>query len=295
MAALLRARRAIGITARRRARLPQQVPPRPIEREYAAALRAIVNRLRRELEPLFAALPRLLERAARERADADSDEVDRLIADAERRMSDALDPTAVKTLARKFAARTETYQRVQLERQTRAALGADVFQGDPRLAALTDGFVAENVALIKDIPVKILGEIERSVTRAVTGGVLHRTLAKELDERFAVGERRAALIARDQVGKFYGAVNGARQRELGVDAYIWRTARDERVRHHHSAREGERFLWSEPPSDGHPGQPILCRCYAEPDFTAILEQAGADAPPMFAIEPEPSRTRRGRR
>ena len=44
----------------------------------------------------------------------------------------------------------------------------------------------------------------------------------------------------------------------------WRTVGDSRVRTAHRAREGQIFAWDKPPSDGHPGQPINCRCYAEP-------------------------------
>ena len=47
---------------------------------------------------------------------------------------------------------------------------------------------------------------------------------------------------------------------------------DERERAHHVDREGKEFNWDKPPDDGHPGQPILCRCYAEavlPEFDEL--------------------------
>jgi SPP1 gp7 family putative phage head morphogenesis protein len=66
-------------------------------------------------------------------------------------------------------------------------------------------------------------------------------------------------------------VNRARQTELGVKQYTWRTSLDERVRPEHQEREGEVFSWAKPPKDGHPGQPINCRCTADPDLSAILD------------------------
>ena len=54
------------------------------------------------------------------------------------------------------------------------------------------------------------------------------------------------------------------QQKLGITHYTWRTSQDERVRHEHVLRDGRRFAWDNPPDDGHPGQPIRCRCVAEP-------------------------------
>jgi SPP1 gp7 family putative phage head morphogenesis protein len=68
-----------------------------------------------------------------------------------------------------------------------------------------------------------------------------KELADEVQDRYGVSESRAQLIARDQIGKLYGNVHEARQRDLGLKAYFWRTAQDERVREEHAAREGERF------------------------------------------------------
>ena len=36
------------------------------------------------------------------------------------------------------------------------------------------------------------------------------------------------------------------------------------VHGNHWEREGQEFRWDQPPEDGHPGQPIECRCSAEP-------------------------------
>jgi SPP1 gp7 family putative phage head morphogenesis protein len=96
-------------------------------------------------------------------------------------------------------------------------------------------------------------------------------MAEEIGRRFEVSESRAALIARDQVGKFYGALNAARQQDVGITHFLWRTANDERVRPEHIELNGERFAWSKPPAEGMPGQPINCRCYADPDVGALLD------------------------
>lgn len=109
--------------------------------------------------------------------------------------------------------------------------------------------------------------------QAVQDGKLHTDLADDLHARFDIGERKATLIARDQVGKLYGQVNAIRQKEVGVEKFVWRTAEDERVRAEHEQRDGETYSYDDPPDGELPGEPILCRCYAEPDFTSVLDQA----------------------
>lgn len=258
----------------RRRRLPRQHRPRPIEREYALQCIAFVQLARAAAAPLLEVLPALLASAIAERNRLDADEgrrVRELANQAQDRLKSALDQADIERLARDFAERTSTFQRIQLNRQVKAALGADVFIADRRLPAIVDGFVSENVALIKDLPARVLTQIEQAVTRAVASGTPHPELAKEIDERFAVGRDRARLIARDQVGKLYGQINVARQKEMGADSFVWRTVHDERVRPEHQERDGQTYRYSDPPDGELPGEPINCRCYAEPVFSAITE------------------------
>jgi SPP1 gp7 family putative phage head morphogenesis protein len=270
----LQVHRRIG-TAGARRRLPRQVPPLSIERDYAGEIQRLVDVARAVLRPLEQALPHLLAAAARERRhDAgEGSEIRKIIESARRHLTDTVTPQDVERLARLFAERTATYQRIQLNSQVHAALGVDLFVPDTKLAAILDGFVAENAALITSVPAQVIDRIEGRVTRAVTDGTLHDDLAADLQKEYGFGERRAALIARDQIGKAYGQVNASRQRDLGVERYRWVTSRDERVRPEHRALDGLVFRYDDPTGGDHgmvPGQPILCRCMAEPIFDEIL-------------------------
>lgn len=205
------------------------------------------------------------------RADVDeAARVQALIDQAQAALAAATDPAAIQRLARLFAEHTQTYQRIQLARQVHAALGLDVIGSDRNLARHVDGFVVENVALIKDIPLRITRDVELTATRAVASGTRWPELAKDLEKRFGYGEDRAKLIARDQVGKLYGQINAQRQRDLGITRFVWRTSHDERVRDEHAALDGEVFEYSSPPSEGLPGEAIQCRCHAEPVFDDLL-------------------------
>lgn len=254
----------------RRGRLPRAVPPSAIEREFTKELWALFDRIRPLFSEFEREFPQLLERAARERKDADEgDRIRELIDEVERKLTDAITPTEVANIAEKFAGRINRHQREQLARQARAALGQDVFLHDQNVPTLVKGFVTENVSLIKNIPREVSSRIEKLATRAVQEGRLHKDVAKELEAEFGLPRERAKLIARDQVGKLYGQINKSRQKQLGIERFIWRTVNDRRVRSKHKALEGKMFEWDNPPKEGIPGQPIRCRCNAEPVFDDI--------------------------
>lgn len=125
-------------------------------------------------------------------------------------------------------------------------------------------FTRQSSLLIKDIGDKSAREVEQLVQRAYEQKWPINKLERELEQRLQITERRAALIARDQTSKLNGNLAMVRQTSAGISKYTWRTQRDSRVRELHKRREGVIFSWDSPPSDGHPGQPIACRCVPEP-------------------------------
>lgn len=105
--------------------------------------------------------------------------------------------------------------------------------------------------------------VEARALEYMAGGKSPAKLAKELRELLGVNERRAKLIARDQIAKANTTFNRIRQQQAGVDRYRWSTSSDERVRATHRANNGKVFRWDQPPATtGHPGNDIQCRCVA---------------------------------
>lgn len=285
--AILRQRRELGLVTRRH-RVPRAVPPSSVERAYAGAIRGFVVRWRAAAFADLGEVPALLASAARERARTDADEGRRLreiVSRTSQRMEAAVPQPEIEALAEQFARNTETWQRRQMDRQVRAALGVDLSTTsavrDRWLGQATDGFVAENVELIKDIEGHAVAFMSRTITRAVASGTLWPDLAEEIETEFGYGRARARLIARDQVGKYYGQVTAQRHQDLGITGYTWRCVDDERVRGRpdgkypraepsHWDRNGKEYRYDEPPEGGHPGEAILCRCTQEPVFDGIL-------------------------
>jgi SPP1 gp7 family putative phage head morphogenesis protein len=137
---------------------------------------------------------------------------------------------------------------------------------DPELKA---AFVRENVRLIKSIDARYFDEIERLVLDAVANGTRVETLRNDIRGRYGVSRSRAALIARDQVGKVVGQMTRKRQVDAGVEQATWSTSLDERVRRTHREAEGKTFdLNGEGLLVGgkhlFPGQDYQCRCSSIP-------------------------------
>ena len=121
-----------------------------------------------------------------------------------------------------------------------------------------------------------LRNIEGIVQRGIRSGETIETIRKQIQDRTGKTKSKAQLLATDQIGKLNGDLTKLRQTNLGVNGYTWRNSQDRRVRTlHKNAPTGHgnrKFKWNNPPTDGHPGNPIRCRCYAEPDFTEIFEE-----------------------
>lgn len=268
---LKRTRSKIKKSTRRKRPVAKQIYPKHIERDYARALLRVQRRIRSELQPLFKQLPSLLSSNKKELERLDANELAKILKII-RSLKPRLKHNIPKTrkFIRRFVNSIDRHQHTQLQKQTRAAIGIDLLKTSPKIKLAADVFVAENVALIVDMTAKTLSEIEGIVIRGVSEGQLHGTIAKQMRDRLGIGERRAKNIARDQVGKFYGQVTKHRQEQLGVSRFIWRTVQDERVREEHEALNGEIFEWRSPPSEGTPGQPINCRCYADPVLEDLL-------------------------
>lgn len=261
--------RTMGRRVRQRP-LVKQIYPMAIERAYArfafdfiAMGRALY---REQLRPLLASLA--LQRTDSVRFDSPK-QAQAIIAGMKRRA--AGNEVQLEERIRAFGRRTSVYQGSQLQKQIRAQLSVEVPLRDAGIGQKLTDWTTENVALIKSLPSETFDRIERIVLSGINDGRRWEDMADEIEKRFDVARGRAQLIARDQVGKFYGAVNRARQSELGITQYRWRTSLDERVRPEHAAREGKLFSWADPPDDGAPGQPINCRCTAEPDLGPLLD------------------------
>lgn len=160
----------------------------------------------------------------------------------------------------------------QIAEHTKSIIGVDLtpFYRASDIQDVVDTNIEANVALIKSIPSQYADKVEALVLNALQTGQTNEELAKAIATLGQSTDSRARLIAADQMGKINGQINKARQLSMGVETYTWQTAKDERVRTDHRHKQGMTFRWDDPPTGGHPGEPIRCRCTALPNYEDIL-------------------------
>lgn len=261
---------ALRRASRARPRKPTRILyPMPVERGYKNALRFMVKQMGASAKSIQDNLRRLQDKFNAERPtrqDAWIDDFRSVFDAAEGEFYRSYSDVEIKNIAMRMGISVEEFNRRQMERMWRRVTGVDVIASEPWLATELQNAVQRNVALIKSIPEQYFQQLETGILDRFSQGVRWEDISEWIIERTEVAESRANTIARDQVGKLNGTITQLRMESAGVKKYIWRTSLDERVRLDHKKREGETFYWSDPPEDGHPGQPINCRCSAEPSF-----------------------------
>lgn len=253
-------------------RLPRAARPDRIAAEYRAALGPYVQVMLDLLAEFVRDLAREWPQPEPVRADNDRD-VARTVKRTADKLARAVKAESIIPIATKYGAATSDFQRGQLAKQARAAVSIDVrkLSGlDRKVPEQITKFAEINAQLIVGLGQRMAEDIAEIVEEGVVSGSRWETIAGRLARAGQVTESRAALIARDQVGKLFGDINRQRQENLGVTRYVWRDVGDNRVREEHEARNGDSFEWSSPPDGGHPGEEVNCRCYADPDFSDLL-------------------------
>lgn len=253
-------------------RPPAGLPPDSVERSYREFILGIVDAVNADVvDEVVPLLPRL-ERMALDGADAvrlDVEDIEAMVDRAGEVVRVRLNNRHLRELDAKideYRAATSVHQRRELRKQLRALISLDAFpDAGAKERTILDGWIAANRKRIKSLTTAQIEEVEDLVLRSVQSGERATLIQERIADRWAVVRSRAALIARDQVNKLHGNLTRVRQTSLGIERYVWRTSRDERVRNTHIVKEGRIFDWSKPPFDtGHPGQDIQCRCTAEP-------------------------------
>ena len=276
-----RARRQPARRTRRKAPIPRNAarralspqPPRAVEhylalayRRFAAAFAAAVKKVVRTRVAAFAKPEPEQRTDAEEDDDVDEAELDRLMTAAERAASSSVDESSVRLVTKTAADRVHAHSKAEFKR-----LGIDLVKAEPNFGPKIERWRKENVDRIRGMQDDQLGKIRK----VLADGRHHRveTLQKEIERQLDdVSASRAELIARDQVLTLNAQITADRQQAAGIEAYVWSTSQDERVRPEHEALEGKTFTWESggDPEEGHPGEAVMCRCIAFP----ILPELG---------------------
>lgn len=269
-------RRVFGLHNRKLGRATKWLFPRNLESLYSRLLQAVIKNFQDQVTQLV--IPQLSQLHQQQQAlipddkslhvDAPADTMASLFNTISLSSAAFLDKANIPGKMANFANVLSGFNSNQFHRMMKSIIGVDIFIPEPWLRDSITNFIHQNIALIKSLQTQSLSDLQGIVMRGFQQGTRPTDISAQLQKRYGVQKRRANLIARDQVGKLNGQLTQLRQKSAGVESYIWRTSLDERVRPEHRDREGQEFKWSEPPSDGNPGEPINCRCSSEPVIRA---------------------------
>lgn len=263
---MIRYRLASLVEGRRKgstAQLPKIAGTLAAEREYLKALRTILREMARETRENI--VPLAVAEIAANRAmtsDADRSWFRRLL-----ELSIDLAISAEGMVGRILGLESQRHTERFMETAKRALgidLAAVVRQED--LGDLLRNAALKNAQLIKGLADDTAKRVSLTVMNAVTNGKSAKDLRAELTRQFGISDRRAQLIARNEISSFNSDMNRLRHVQAGITEYIWRSSADERVRPLHRSLEGRTYEYGKPTDAEEglpPGKPIACRCIAQ--------------------------------
>lgn len=258
--------------------------PKPVALHYQQELLKMANRW---AEKLGSILDSLMEKMSYKRDASTEDWLTRFYLEMDNAL-DGIPPYILQAIAQEGVNFTDD----QWEKITTEAFGVPLMGARPELSGYVRSWVIENTQLIKKLEQDVLSEVQRRVRQGFSAGLSRKSirdliLSDKKLEGLPYGssvvrnvKSRAELIAIDQLSSLNGSMMRYDQTSIGVKGYIWETSKDIRVRGakgglypyaepSHADRQGEKFNWDKPPSDGHPGASIRCRCWARPDWESM--------------------------
>jgi len=283
------------LLTRARARMEEQgrrglrrMPPRPRRpeqqiRAYQAALRRVTASIEETVRELvFPVLDDLLDEAGT-RSDAERlDDWGQRLRDLFNATRSSIQPVIGRTRELMLSLGDDTTERASGEvvRAIRATLGvAPTFYDDDRVRGILNAWKAQNEAFITRMADDAIEQMMDTASRAVRQGRPTREVKDELRKRFGISDRRARTIARTEISQLNAQVTRERQREVGIEGYIWVATSDDRTRDEHADLDGTFVAWDDPPSstDGlHAGEPVMCRCVSRAAVDRLLDQLEAE-------------------
>ncbi len=139
----------------------------------------------------------------------------------------------------------------------------DMMLGPGDVGPTLQAVLGENLSLIRSLNDQMRNGISGAVFRGLTNRTPAREVAREIRKQAAIGQRRAELIASDQLRKLTGRLDQARQEQVGLRTFEWVHSRKAHPRQIHVERNGKRFRWdSYVGKNDPPGRAINCGCRA---------------------------------
>jgi SPP1 gp7 family putative phage head morphogenesis protein len=241
----------------------------------AAAYAVFMTRLVKEMHAIYMAEYRAaVERFAAQyqgdssRADGPLDSILAALEKAKQKAAALFSPSKIRQGVSRWANNLNLFNRGNISDQFKAAKRVDPTEKESWLKDFMTASVEENVGYITTIPLSYHDQIVGVIMKGVKEGWSNKAMAEAIQNVYAVSDRRARFIARDQTGSINGQLTARRHQAGGVTRFFWRTSEDERVRAEHAAFADKEYTYADGAGSRHllPGRDYNCRCTGDPIF-----------------------------
>lgn len=258
--------------------IPQRKEPTKEELRYRQALLNLVNEVIKEINKVMLPIARDSAKSAKQqekdirdaRFDTIASDLDKAFNEASKTINTRFNQKKMLGFIVPAITNTSITNKAAVNAQLKSVLGVDLIGNVPFTRELERLAIRENLKLVRSLRSNTLIEANQTISRGIRAGLTSKSIAANLTSQLNISKNRAKLIARDQISKLDGQLTRVRQQSAGIERYTWTTVGDERVRPTHQDLDNKIFSWSDPPPEGHPGEPINCRCQAEPIIDDII-------------------------
>jgi len=188
-------------------------------------------------------------------------------------MDDTQDEKTIESLVTRWLISINNFSLQKAKRykvtvgKEQGTIAINPLMGETILSNYTKGKIAENTALIKTMKHRYIDQLKNDIYQNINHGGGVTDISHAINYRTGMTLRHATLIANDQTGKALSQLDAYRSQKAGYTKYVWRSMEDGRVRPKHQKLDGKTFSYNDPNGGDNgqlPGEPIRCRCYAEP-------------------------------
>ncbi|VDG23676.1 phage head morphogenesis protein [Lactiplantibacillus mudanjiangensis] len=169
---------------------------------------------------------------------------------------------------KKWIAAVGFYNLAQINTQLRAR-GRPTLGPEINTAEIQQSKWEEEAIYLKSLDSDLLNNLRAAVIRGINNGANSKQIEQALMKQFDLAQNRANLIAQNETGSFFAALSKQRYQRTGSSKYVWQTQEDERVRPSHQELDQSVRKYSDDPF---PGEPIRCRCVADPIYEEDEEE-----------------------
>lgn len=244
--------------------------PRTLENWYARRLKKLVRQWNQQASFYLQKYvnPNISGGISLVNDDSDIDQIIRGLELMTAMMKNNVNDHEFEILAQKYVNALNNYSYNSILSKTKIR-GIDPISDNKTLKAMVQLNIKNNVSLIDKMYSTYYNSIQTDVYNSITKGTSIGEMSKVLAKRMNITLSHAELISNDQTGTIISQFDSYRAKHAGAERYIWHSMEDNRVRPKHRELDGKTFKYDDPnggDSGQLPGEPIRCRCFAEPIF-----------------------------